>query len=506
MLAEFCRVKNIPGPVYFLDKSIAKKVKDAVSRLDLQCALSMKEIEDTDFILVLGVDAINEAPMLAMAMRQAVRKGATVIVADPRPVALPFAFDHFALLPENLKDFLFAFIKNAINIEDINLESNTKDFVKALTQNFALDPEMIDRIKLLADKLRQSRRAAFICGTQVVTESLPDAVADAAKIFSNTKEKSGMFYVFPGANSFGASLWDRSAKRSFEEILEEIEQEKIKALIVVESNPLFHFPDRNRLIEAIKKLELFLVLDYLPSPTVRRADMFIPSQTIFESGGSFINQEGRLQYAHPIFRGGLPVYQHSKGSHPQRVYGLGIPGNDPKPSWEILARISSLISDDLATPDREEQFNYFKHPYFELLNRKDYPIDNILILPQKSQAEPFLQSSRKDFIPVGNVIKLLLVDWTFGTEVLSAFSEPTCKVESSPAVYMHPVDARLAETGEAEKVCLSLPGGSLEVRLELKENMAQGIVILPHHRQLPWQKFNGFNEWIAVYKIINPAE
>jgi hypothetical protein len=51
-----------------------------------------------------------------------------------------------------------------------------------------------------------------------------------------------------------------------------------------------------------------------------------------------------------------------------------------------------------------------------------------------------------------------------------------------------------------------LPGGSLEVRLELKENMAKGIIVFPHHRQLPWQKFSGFNEWIAVHKMINPAE
>jgi hypothetical protein len=49
MLAEFCRLKNIPGPVYFLDKSIAKKVKSAVSRLDLQLALSMREIEGCGF-------------------------------------------------------------------------------------------------------------------------------------------------------------------------------------------------------------------------------------------------------------------------------------------------------------------------------------------------------------------------------------------------------------------------------------------------------------------------
>lgn len=506
MLAEFCQMKNIPGPVYFLDKSIANKVKSAVSRLDMQSALSMREIEDVDFILALGVDAINEAPMLALAMRQAVRNGALAVVADPRPVSLPLEFEHFALLPENLKDFLFALIKSAVNIEDFKPESNARGFAGALPEDYPFDQEMMDRIKLLAEKLRKSRKTAFICGTQGVTETLPDAVADAAQLFSHTKEKSGLFYVFPAANSFGAALWDNSDKRCFEDILEEIEQEKIKALIVVESNPIFHFPDRNRLEAMIKKLELFLVLDYLPSPTVTRAGMFIPSQTVFESGGSFINQEGRIQYAYPIHRGGIPNHQQSKGSHPERVYGLGIPGKDPKPSREILARIAGLIPNDAITGDSLEKFDYFGHPFFAWLNREEYPFDNIRIIPQKSQAEPYSASLNKDLMPVGNVIKLLLVDQTFGTEVLSAFSEPACKVESPPVVYMHPSDASQAEISESEKICLTLPGGDLEVRLELKENMAEGIIVLPRHRQLSWQKCHSFDEWTAVYKTIKPSQ
>jgi NADH-quinone oxidoreductase subunit G len=512
MLDDFCRRKNIHKPVYFLNDSIAKKVKDAVSRLDLQLALSMKDIEKADFILALGVDAINEAPMLALAMRQAARNGAKVAVADPRPINLPLEFEHFALLPENLKSFLFAVIKDTIkikselNIDEFKLKSNVYDFLKALTEGLSFDQDMLDRIKVLAEMLQQSRKPAFICGTQVVTESLPDAVADVAQLFSETKEKSGLFYVFPAANSFGAAVWNNSEKRSFEDILKEIEQGRIKALIVVESNPLYYFPDRKRLVDAIKKLEILLVLDYLPSPTVNRANMFIPSQTIFESGGSYINQEGRIQYANPIHRVGIPVYQHSQGSHPPRIYGLGIPGNDPMPSWEILARISGKISADTAATESLKHFENIRHPSFNLLPEKDYPFDNISVLPQKSRVEPFSRSLKKDLIPVGNLIKLLLVDWTFGTEVLSAFSEPTCKVESPPVVYMHPVDAKLAETAEAEKIHLSLPGGSLEVRLELKENMARRIIVLPRHRRLEWQKCNSYDEWMAVYQTIYPAE
>ena len=60
----------------------------------------MREIEKADFILAVGADPVNEAPMLAMAMRQAFRNGATVVVIDPRPISLPFEFDHLPASPQ----------------------------------------------------------------------------------------------------------------------------------------------------------------------------------------------------------------------------------------------------------------------------------------------------------------------------------------------------------------------------------------------------------------------
>ncbi len=62
----------------------------------------MREIEAADFILVVGADPVNEAPMLALALRQAWLKGGAVAVLDPRPVFLPFEFEHLPLAPGDL--------------------------------------------------------------------------------------------------------------------------------------------------------------------------------------------------------------------------------------------------------------------------------------------------------------------------------------------------------------------------------------------------------------------
>lgn len=92
-----------------------RKVKTAISRLDASLAISMREIENADFILVIGADPINEAPMLALAIRQAYRGGATVTVVDPRPVFLPMPFHHLPVAPQEIDLCLSVMVKGAVN-------------------------------------------------------------------------------------------------------------------------------------------------------------------------------------------------------------------------------------------------------------------------------------------------------------------------------------------------------------------------------------------------------
>jgi len=53
---------------------LQRKVQQAVSRLDERVAVSLREIERADLILAVGVDPVNEAPMLALAIAASVQK------------------------------------------------------------------------------------------------------------------------------------------------------------------------------------------------------------------------------------------------------------------------------------------------------------------------------------------------------------------------------------------------------------------------------------------------
>ena len=116
---------------------------------------------------------------------------------------------------------------------------------------------------------------------------------------------SRLFCTLMGPNAFGAGLMGEQDPR-MEQVLERIESGLVHALIMVETDVWYRFPERRRLLAALDRLELSIVLDYT-APLERRADVFLPTQTIFETGGHWVNQEGRLQRAHPIFMGGEPI-------------------------------------------------------------------------------------------------------------------------------------------------------------------------------------------------------
>ena len=182
----------------------------------------------------------------------------------------------------------------------------------------------------------------LICGADIVRGTTPALAADLALGLLAAGLAVGLFYLLPGANAFGAGLL--SPAEGLSPLLEAMEAGAVKALMAVENDPLWDYPDRERLALALDKLELLVALDYLPSATVQRADIVFPTLTLFEkSPSAFINQEGRLQQAQPVHRGGVPIAQISPEKHPPRTYLNFIPGAEPRPPAEILQDLAAAL-------------------------------------------------------------------------------------------------------------------------------------------------------------------
>jgi NADH-quinone oxidoreductase subunit G len=500
MLNLFCQSLRVSTPACGESPSVLRKVRRAVARLDETLAVSMRGVEKADFVLMIGADPVNEAPMLTLAVRQAYRNGATIAVIDPRPVFLPFEFHHLPVAPGEIDLLLSTLIKTAVNPSAAEkIAPSALQFYESISGEFHGDPEIKEHFDQISEKLQKSRFPVIICGTDIVQETTPDIAADHALLLQAEKGQAGLFYLLPGANSFGASLF--SEGRSFVDTIESIEKGKVKALVIVESDPFWFFPDRERLGKALEKLDLFLVMDYLPSETTRQAKIFMPTRTLFEMDSAFINQEGRVQFSPAAHCGGIPIEQIGSGGHPPRVFRSDIPGNEPKAAWQILTE----LADGLSLPGG---WRSMTRAHLWQRMAEENPIftgisDGVRIHTGQDKknlfSTPWLSQRKRDSLD--HQLELLLVDWTFETEELSAFSKYIRQVEREPVLLMHAKDGVRMKLGHQDKVVFRWDGGSLEVKLSLSERMAQGVIVLPRHRQLKWQKLKELPERIPLKSI-----
>ncbi len=503
-LNRLCRARGWRDPEFFETASLNGKVTDAVSRLSPEIAVSLREIEKADFILVAGADPVNEAPMLALALRQAFRNGAAVAVLDPRPVSLPFQFVHAPVPSGEISGYAGALMKRGVERTGIaGLGEEALRFFDSLPEKY---PETGFQYRLpeIEKKFRNSRKPVLVCGIDIVPDSGPSLAADYAVLLKEAKGWAGLFYLLPGPNAFGAALLSRGGG-SLERIVEEIENGAVRGLLVVENDPFWRFPDRQRLRRALAMLESLVVMDYLPSPAAEMAGTFLPTATVFETGSSWINQEGRLQFAPPFSITGSPVEQVSGGGHPPRVFRPDIPGGEPRPAWGALADLETALEGkqpQSVEASAKNVWSWMKedHAWLGAVEPFGHPEG----LRLASGKKPTLFSSGAPRFPsetAKETFDLLDVDWTFGTEELSSYSPNLRELEKPPCIFVQSQDAVRLRISDKDRLRVLLGGQPLEFEVCALPNMAEGTLIFPRHRQIEWQRLGTAGGKVAVENI-----
>jgi hypothetical protein len=144
-----------------------------------------------------------------------------------------------------------------------------------------------------------------------------------------------------------------------------------------------------------------------------------------------------------------------------------------------------------------------EQPAFASMQASDAPPEGFRILADHSKERAFPSITRgedREAVDSGS-LEVLPVDWTFGTEELSSYSRFIRQVESPPYLMMHARDAARLGLKDQDKVSIDLDRGSLEVGLRTTDNMASGVMILPRHRQLAWQKLKEIPARVSVERI-----
>ncbi len=184
LLRDWARATGSRQLVYDAHRGRDRAARTLAAQLGVH-ARSQEELRQSDLIVLFGVDPLAEGPMLALAIRQAVRNGAEVVVVDPRPVTLPCAASYCPLSLERLPDVLAA-----LGQKDLD--------------SFSADERAL--LGTLSGQLGAALRPVLIGGADLLGGQGVDALCSAAARLSSPERSVGVITLLAGPNSYGGAL------------------------------------------------------------------------------------------------------------------------------------------------------------------------------------------------------------------------------------------------------------------------------------------------------------
>ncbi|HEY62063.1 MAG TPA: NADH-quinone oxidoreductase subunit NuoG, partial [Anaerolineae bacterium] len=268
---------------------------DLVSQVGLPPDSNFKELGAGTTILVIASDLEEEAPIWWLRTKQASERGATLIVANPRPTKR----DRYA-------DFTlrYAYGEEAAIVE--SLMDSQSDAAKAFTQ---------------------AENAVVIFGSEGTGLESSTVLATAcADLLLKTnhvgRPNNGLIGVWQRPNTQGA--WDMGF-RPVADLAGSIKAANI--LYIIAADPL---GDNPALKQSLQEADFVIVQELFLTETAKLADIVLPAQTLFEREGTFTSGERRVQRFYPaVSPRGETLADFDISSKLGVKLGLDLPGQFP---------------------------------------------------------------------------------------------------------------------------------------------------------------------------------
>jgi len=316
---------------------------------------SLQDVREADAALVLGEDATNTAPMLALALRQAVRND---------PMAIPQRLDipgwHDAAVRDAVQDQkgpLFIATPSATKLDDVAraIYRAAPDDLARLAFAVAhlldesapavpdLDAETAALAETIAGDLRRAERPMVVCGTSCGSRALLQAAANVARALDKADRAGGLCLVFPEANSVGLGLMGGG---TLAEARSALEAGDARTLVILE-NDLYRRAEPAVVEALLAGAERVVVVDHLENGTTAAADLILPAATFAEGDGTLVNNEGRAQRFYQIFAG-----QEASPSEEAAIQeswrwlrdGMQAAGQEKASGWRDLDAIDAALA------------------------------------------------------------------------------------------------------------------------------------------------------------------
>ena len=302
------------------------------------------DIETADMILITGSNTTENHPVLSSFVKRAVtRKGAKLVVVDPRKIKMVTYADKWirqnvgtdviwinglmhVIIKEDLYDKQFVADRTE-GFEDLKkiVEKFTPEYVSQATgisrEDIVETARMYATAKAASilycmgitqhicgtDNVKSLANLAMLCGHM----GKPGGGVNPLRGQNNVQgacDMGGLPTVFtayqPVTNpdavkkieqAWGVTGISSSPGLTATEMIPKAHDGTIKALYIIGENPLVSDPDLNHAEACFNDLEFLVVQDLFLTETAQKADVVLPSTCFAEKDGTFSNTERRVQ-------------------------------------------------------------------------------------------------------------------------------------------------------------------------------------------------------------------
>ena len=311
---------------------------------------SMREVEKADAVFILGEDLTNTAPMMALAVRQAVRQKPLQEISQ---ASIPAWHDAAAReIIQDDKGPLFVATVSETKLHEVATGTfhAAPDEIARLGYAVAnlLDPSMpavknfsqgaADFAQRVADALLASKRPVIISGMSCDCATVIKAAANVAWALQKKNAQTGIVLTLPECNSMGlAMMGGHRLSSAFNAVM----NDHADAVIVIE-NDLYRHAKTDVVDKFLGKCKHVIVIDHTPHTTTQKASILIPAGTFAESDGTLVNNEGRAQRFFQVHECS-PVIQESW----RWLLGIAAQaGNPHMMSWKNFHDVSHALSSE----------------------------------------------------------------------------------------------------------------------------------------------------------------
>jgi predicted molibdopterin-dependent oxidoreductase YjgC len=303
---------------------------------------SIADLATSDVLLVIGSNTTQAHPIIALHLKQAVARGAQLIVVDPRRTRLVDYATRWIRQKAGTNVALLNAIIHVVIEEGLAAE----EFIRTRTEGYeelartvaSYTPESAEKqtgvpaddIRWIARTYATAQRASIVYAMGITQYSSGvDNVCSVANLAMVTGQigrpgtgvnplrgqnnvqgscdVGGLSNYYPGygkvedpaarekfEKAWGAELSDRGGLTAVE-MTGAAHEGRLRGMYIVGENPMLSDPDVNHLRQALGRLDLLVVEDIFMTETAALADVVLPAACFAEKSGTFTSTERQIK-------------------------------------------------------------------------------------------------------------------------------------------------------------------------------------------------------------------